>query len=404
MRSKLSVTIIALLFNYIAYSQKQSEKIKWWEKDKSFGNFIAEENDAYVFSFWGGTLEIRKKDFSGTKLYESKKDPSYSAENYRPNSFISFNDQIYGMSTIEEKDSVFMYAHKFNIESMSASPSGVKLATLPIRSKWKTWKNIDAVSEINPVEADPIVKASNDKSFLLIKSDEPENRDANLKVHLSVFNNELKNQWTKDVDLSDFTWKSVACSQTMITNEGNVFFIITSYKDKLTERVKDYINYKYYLVGVFNNGNDKIVKELSFDNKTIRNVILNQDVSGEVLCGGFYSNEGKYDVNGTYFYKLNSTNGTEISSGKGSFDLQLDEIVNEKEFKESLGGNWHYPEHYLKEIYTRSGGDWKYYFDFLVVSYDNSGKLQWQKKFLQISNFTGHIYACKFNLVCKFYK
>lgn len=390
-------------------AQEKYNSINWWETDKSFGDFIFENNDAYFFSFksnGGANLEMRSKDFTKVIRYESKKDANYSNVTYRPSSFISFNNQIYGLSEVKEKDKVSMYAHQINLSPMSAVKNGMSLGSFATHSNWKAWKNVSFSPDLLEFEDGLVLRISNDKKKLVIKNDEPASRDSKLNVKLTVFDSELQNEWQKEVVFDEFEWKNVICSNTQVTNSGNVFFIVTRFLDGTKERKGDIINYKYYLVGVFNDGNDKTIKELSFDNKFIRNVILSQEHSGEIVCGGYYSNEGKYDLNGSYFLKVSSTNGEEIVRGINDFDLKIFETVNSKDYKEPVGNMWIYPEHFLKAIYIRSNGGvylisekrftreprYNYCMDFMVTSYNNTGSLEWHKDFFR-NQVSSRIYA-----------
>ena len=82
-----------------------------------------------------------------------------------------------------------------------------------------------------------------------------------------------------------------------------VYILTTVFKDR-KERVRQERNYENFVIVVDSNGIAANHK-LELENKFIRDLKLNVAIDGNLMCGGFYSNEG-YRSDGVFFMTLDA--------------------------------------------------------------------------------------------------
>jgi hypothetical protein len=254
-------------------------------------------------------------------------------------------------------------------------------------------------------------RISEDKSKILLfynleyLKGEPE------KFEFEVYDAEIKKLWSKAVSLP-YTDELFSIDSYLISNGGNVFLLGKINEDKAKDVVKGKVNFRYTVLTYSNS--QESVKEygISLGDKFLRDMQIAITSKEDIICAGFYSEQGMSSIKGTYFLKIDGVTKQIISKSSKEFDLDFITLeMTEKEedkTKKKLeeGKNIELYEYDLDNIilnddggavligeqyYTRttttttSNGGYSsstsyYYNDIIVINISSAGNIEWAVK------------------------
>jgi hypothetical protein len=149
---------------------------------------------------------------------------------------------------------------------------------------------------------------SDDNLSLLVSFIEPVGGNKNQKVHLYVLNSHIDQGWGKAVELP-YQAKMFETVNRSIDNHGNVYLLGAKYRDGKADKKKGKPNYDYVLMGYSADGTPSFSHNIIAD-KFFRDMQVAVSPKSEIICTGFYSNDGEgfrgidlggnFNVAGTY--------------------------------------------------------------------------------------------------------
>ncbi len=150
---------------------------------------------------------------------------------------------------------------------------------------------------------------SRDSSKLLIFHNAPYQANTEEKLGLSVFDNEMNPLWSKEIQLP-FKDRLYNVERYQVDNQGNAYLLGIVYKGQVRVRRQGRPNYEYHLLA-YNQGDSYEEYLLNLGEKFITDMQFEITSSGDLICAGFYSEQGTKSVKGT-FYLLIDTESKEV--------------------------------------------------------------------------------------------
>jgi len=247
--------------------------------------------------------------------------------------------------------------------------------------------------------------------------DDSKNRD---RLGFFVFDKDLNLFWGDEFRMP-YTEKMMDNTDFMVDSKGNAYLLCKVYEGRRTERDEDNPNYHYEILKFGKDYTEPKQIVINLDDKFINDLYISEDLSGGLICAGYYrtvyksSNKGMYgfyNTDGAFIVKINEND--EVSNvQKGYYELPADIIsqyekqrtqnkIDKKDKKDEaeasslklrkilIHENGSYTlvgEEYLIIMKTTTSSDGKmrttykyFYGDIYVMKIDEDGELAWVRK------------------------
>lgn len=144
---------------------------------------------------------------------------------------------------------------------------------------------------------------SRDSTKMLIFYKLPYQRKENERFGFHVFDKELKELWRKEVSLP-YEEKLFEVERYKVDNSGNVHLLGRIFKEKRKEKRKGEVNYKYQVLSYRDQGGSLTEYPVQIDGMFLTDMQIDISLEQDIICAGFYSEEGKRSIKGSYFVKI----------------------------------------------------------------------------------------------------
>lgn len=179
------------------------------------------------------------------------------------------------------------------------------------------------------------ISISEDSSKVFVHHKSPYDEKENEKCEFYVLDKKMNQVWKKSITLP-YKNNLFEVERYEVDNQGNVHLVGVLYNDKKTEKRMGKPNFKYQILSYYDNGNELKEYPVSLDGKFITDMKIAFNDKQELLCGGFYSSPGSFNIEGSYFLKINSQTKEIISKDTKSFGADfITQYFSEKEEKEA---------------------------------------------------------------------
>ncbi|MBN4051272.1 hypothetical protein JYU16_00500 [bacterium AH-315-M05] len=245
---------------------------------------------------------------------------------------------------------------------------------------------------------------SEDSTKILVYHNAPYEKYSNEKFSYKVIDKDLNVIWSKSIELP-YRDKYFSISNYLVDNFGNVYMLAEIYPDRQKgekkERGKQ--NAKFVILAYYYKTGELKEFDVTLKDKWISEITFKVDKQGNLVAGGFYSNDKYFSIAGTFYLTIDKK--TKIVKAKGIKEFSkafLMEFMSErkadkgKELKRFYfdhfvlrddGGAVMVAEQYYVKVttYTDSKGNTRttyhyYYNDIIVVSISPDGTITWAKK------------------------
>ncbi|MEX2594180.1 MAG: hypothetical protein WD426_15510 [Anditalea sp.] len=149
------------------------------------------------------------------------------------------------------------------------------------------------------------LKLSEDKTSLMIFHTTPSVGSKPEKIQLIVLDKHMNLDWSKEVILS-YKDKLFETVNFYLDNERNVYLLGKNHHTKRTDKKSGKPNYNFLLLSYLNNGTDFRTHDISNNDKLFMDMKIAVNHNSDIICSGFYSNEGTGSIGGSYYLKLES--------------------------------------------------------------------------------------------------
>lgn len=338
MKKILSSFALFIAFSIMALGQNQSDKvdIKWGNeieasRRKTLSDIIAhDETGFYAIQTerkgllgFSSDLSIDHYDYKANqtksidlKLEDGKKERVYE-------NIIHMNGTLYLFTSYLDQKT------KRNILYVQT----INKTTLLPNSDIKKIVDIDYAGERKSNSGDFTFTLSRDFSKLLVFYNLPFEKGAKDKFGFSVFDNTMNPIWSKNVTLP-YNDELFDIERQKVDNQGNVYLLNTVYKEKRRKKRHGEPNYQYtilsYKQGVEAADEFKVDLAGKFLTDMQFAITNNQDI----VCAGFYSDQGTYSIKGSYFISIDGKTKEIKSQSFKEFSIDvLFENLTEKQQK-----------------------------------------------------------------------
>jgi len=259
------------------------------------------------------------------------------------------------------------------------------------------------------------VEVSPDKSKVMIYMAIPNEKEESRKFEIQVFDSDMKPLWSKDITLP-YPSDEFTVGQVEIDNDGSVVGLGKKFAEK--HEAKELkragkATYEHHLLVLTKDDAELQDYPITVADKFLQDMTLKMGTTGNIICGGLFSNKGTWSIRGTFFLSLDrQTKQIVHESYKDFSDNFITQYMTEKEAKKATkkadkkGEDLELPNYDLHEIilkddggavmvaeqyttyvtcYTDSKGNTRcvtnyVYNDIIVVNVDPEGNIEWTSK------------------------
>jgi len=197
-----------------------------------------------------------------------------------------------------------------------------------------------------------IIKPSFEGNSLMVIDHPDDKGNGQENIHLTVLDKNLQNQCRQDFVLP-YKGDAFEIINYFLNNAGDFFLLAkTATRKKDLEKFWE-PNYQFSILTF--NKNAKSLKEYvpELDGKFLVNMQIGTSSSGELICGGFYQDQGPGNTAGSYFIQLDPSNGKVSKTNFKAFDPDILDQENDKVYpKEEMELYTYSPS----EFYVRIDG------------------------------------------------
>ncbi len=404
MKNKIAL-ILAVFCGSFAFAQTNKlpveivlGKLTEEDDDTEAGAFVGYDGEHYILKEYDWDIFSLNNDFK----YEREGDLvfKYDKRSVTEDRYFFVEHSLYMIYHIRDKkvDQTKFFAQEISVTSMEQIGPPVSL--------FNTTDDLDAIEVI----------ISDDNSFAAFFTQPDVDKDEDIYFEVAVVDRELSPKWQKKVKLP-YAKEDMYVTDYKISNNGDVFVVCQLDFEK---KDKDLPDYEIKIFAVSEDSNEATEFTASLGNQFITDLSIDVASNGDLVCAGYYSDEGDYSIKGCYYLRVDPSTGEEISENKKAFDEDLiNEMLSKKQIKKGedelysyyldhievrkdgntiLMGEKYYVTTYQSSYY--SNGTWHtttnyvYHYDHIIVSMvDAEGYIIWSKIIPKYSTSERYAYA-----------
>ena len=243
---------------------------------------------------------------------------------------------------------------------------------------------------------------------------------------MHVFDKEIEEVWSNEITIP-YSDELFSLQNYKVANTGDVFILGKLYQDKVRESRKGKPNFNYYILSYSYKENELDKIPVVIDGKFLTDMKIGINENNEVICGGFYSDEGTYSIKGSYFLRIDTESKKILSKSFKEFGIDFitqnmsDRQEKKAKKKKAKGKNVELFQYDLSDFvlredggvvlvgeqyyvrvssYTDANGNTRttytyYYNDIIVININPKGQIEWAEKIpkRQVSSNDGGFYS-----------
>jgi hypothetical protein len=391
----LSIFVILLFASNNTFSQNGKINYDLEESSifeigrKGISGIFGKDESGFYLEQIGYNKRSKSSEYSLEK-YDSQLNPIESVKS--PGGlFVLFQDQFLNIgfnNKDSESENVEIYLNSLDKETLQSEEKNRIIAS---------FQNPNGLNFRNG--SDPIFSKEKDKLLIHYSSDF--NKSQKEEILLLVLDKNLNKEWAQRVIMPyprrDFKIKDVLIDENGSVHvfgslTGESLEMVTSKKG----RINKIQNFEYRVLSYEKEGSEVTESKINFKNSSITNAKIAVKNTTELLCFGFYSDEGSPMVKGTFYSEINPITG-DVTLQEQS---DLDESFTSSQKGKLLEYDIH--EIFIQEdgsskIITEQKYDWNStntavdftsnqrevnhfeYRNILVLKYDDKGNTIWRK-------------------------
>jgi hypothetical protein len=175
---------------------------------------------------------------------------------------------------------------------------------------------------------------SRDSSKFLIYHELPFEH-GNQRFGVKVFDERFNTVWESEVEMP-YEDDLMDIEDIEISNEGSVYILAAIYKDKRKSKRKGKPNYTYQVIKLDKESGALSTFEIQVAEKFLIDMNIALNVDEDLICGGFYSNESSFSIDGSFFLRLNGLTHEIESQNFSPFSFEfITAYMTDKEVKKA---------------------------------------------------------------------
>jgi len=327
----LSIILITVLLCLTAQAQLKTNKatVKWGpeidaSKRSSLSDIVAVDDEFYYALRWEKTdLNIEKYNFKCEQIVS--RELNIEAGNSKLREYQGIRDfglepmHLFSSFYNKKDEKNYLFKQTLNRKTLAPNDDAEMIAEMDLsESKGKRFSDFSILT-------------ADDSSHVMVYFNKPEQKEGFQKLEMQVYTNTMKMLWKRDVELP-YEDELFDVTQRRIDHNGNVYILGKLYKDKVKSRVKGAPNYTWRLI-CFDESGEKFNQEIKMDEYFMPDITFRIAKNNDVICVGFYSTQGKSDIDGVFYLNIDPiTNQVKKSSLK---EFELDFVMETLTDKQS---------------------------------------------------------------------
>ena len=190
---------------------------------------------------------------------------------------------------------------------------------------------------------------SDDGTKLLIYNESNFERKANERFTLKVIDLTLETLWKKDLELP-YSREIFEINQYLVDNRGHVYMMSGISLKKVGNKSADRPNSdKRYVIISYDPDQNKVKEfDVSLDEKWVISTTFSLGEDGDLVIGGFYSNDRFFTIAGTFFFRVDGDSKTIEAKGLQPFGKDVLKLfMNERRAEKGLELDNFYFDHFI---------------------------------------------------------
>ncbi len=398
----------ALLFFAFLSATSFAQDVKWGPELKRSPNefiekFIAQDAKGfYVLRIENGGLTrnvpIIEHYSNRMQLKYSKKLDGIDRRDVFFNDFFHYNDKLFVIFTqyIAKKKQHVLFYQEVSKRSGRMMGKGLSLATIDSKAR-HLQGHFDY--EISPDSSKAVIFYSEapKRSFGGFTSF---SALASNHFTVKVLDENFEKVWYKKMNLP-FDSDLYEHKKIDVDEDGNVYILAKIYDKVLRDKKNGKANYKYKIIALRNNGEEKIEYDLFLKDKFISDITFKlNNKTNDIICSGFYSERNSAGIKGAFFFTVDKKTKDISREGMKAFSTEfMSNFMRERRAKKgrelynfdmrdivlrSDGGAVLIAEQFYVTTYRTTNGDgssqinYTYNFDeIIVVNINPDGSIAW---------------------------
>lgn len=194
--------------------------------------------------------------------------------------------------------------------------------TLQPSKKLNRLGQIDYAGKSNYNSGAFFLRRSRNEERILLYYSLPYAKGEKEKFAFTVFDKDMTQLWEKTVTLP-YTDELFDVERYRVDDEGNVYILGLIFKDKRKLRRKGEPNFKYIMISFKNNGDEMQSYPIELPGKFITDMQFAISDNGDIVCGGFYSDEGTFSIKGSYYLSIDGKSNEIKSKSINEFGIDF---------------------------------------------------------------------------------
>jgi hypothetical protein len=222
-------------------------------------------------------------------------DLKYKKKNKNFELFFYLDDVLYLFTSFPDKKIKrnLLFVESINKETLRPNNDIKKIAEIDFSEGSK--KNSGSFS----------FELSRDSSKVLIYHGLPYEDGEKKRIELHVFDNTINPLWEKKITLPKED-ELIDVEDIEVDNLGNVYLLSLDFKEKRKSKRKGKPNYNYEIISYYEKGDEKKIFPVKIEGKFLTDMQIEVNDDGDIICGGFYSEESTFSIIGSYFLKIDT--------------------------------------------------------------------------------------------------
>ena len=358
MKKLMLLSTILVLSSLLAFGQSKSQKVEvlWGDENKAtkrsatLSDIVGyDDTGIYTiitkvkgsFSYDSKiTIEHYNKAMNQTK--SSELDMKYQGKMMDYESILQMNKELYLFTSFNDRSAKRkkLFVQRISRKTLKLVDKQRKIGELDY-SKGKgvdVWGVLMQSSRLNKEtginKGAFYIEVSRDSSKVLVYYNMQNKRGDKDQFGLNVFDLEMNPLWEKVVTLP-YAEELFSVQGFEIDNAGNAHLLGLIYYDGSKSRKKDEKpNFKYQILSYYDEGDKLIEYPIKTSGKFLRDMTIALNEDQDIICAGFYSEQGTYKIIGSYFLKIDAETKETTSKSFNEFGMDfITQNMTEREEK-----------------------------------------------------------------------
>jgi len=213
--------------------------------------------------------------------------------------FTSFNNKAHKAN--------YLFYQTISKKSFNLNKKIKKIAETPARDEYREGKFNFHVSK--------------DSSKVLVYSQLPNQKKANERFSLNVFDENMEELWSKNINLP-YPDNRFTITDYRVDNSGNVYLLGILYSNP-SGFLRRNTDYQYIILAYNKEGEAADEFDVNLPGKFITDLTFRVAKNGNLVCSGFYSEKGTYSIKGTYFFQMNPETQEVLNENYKEFEFDF---------------------------------------------------------------------------------